>query len=923
MSLEARAVAFIALLLAPAAESVAVPVIGIEDRAALEGNLGAQAAVFHVTLSAAATTSLTVSYTTVSVSATVGDNDYVASAGTVTFAPGQTSRPIQVTLNGDTALEKNETFLVQLSNPMGGDGATIADATGSGSILDDDMTTLVCPNGFVTDGEVFAIDEVGGTIYVGGRFGYAGPVTGHGVPVDATTGEALDGFPVVDGAVQTVVPDGTGGWFIGGGFTRVGGVPRAGLARILSDNTVAAWDPNHNGFLHTLHVSGGIVYVGGSFTAIGGAARNHIASFDIATGQLTSWNPGANSSVYCIVASSGTVFVGGFFTAIGGQPRNRIAALDAVTGAATNWNPNASSSVECLAVSGSTVYVGGAFTTIGGAGRNRIAALDAASGVATTWNPNANSTVESIVLSGATVYAGGGFTTIGMQMRRGIAAIDAANGLPTAWNPGVSGTVQALFLDGSTVYAAGQFTQMGQRQRRYVAAVDAISGIATSWDPNASATAWAIARSGAVVYVGGQMTSLGGETRNHLAAFDAASGALEPWDPDVGNTNASIATLVATANTVYVGGNFSEIGGSLGRNLAALDATTGQALWSSFPSNVVYALTLSGNTLYVGGEFINIGPGSVPRNYIAALDATSGNVTPWNPNAGGSSFPNVNAILVDGSTVYVGGDFGTIGGQARTCIAALSATTGLATAWDPQATGEVFALAASGGTIYAGGSFAVIGGQDRFSIAALDATSGSATPWDPSVTWDVRALLIENGVVYAGGEFSSAGGQQRRCIAALDIQTGLALPWNPDPFSGVAVNALAMIDGSLYVGGNFDAMASQPATGIACLGPADIATDVAESRSGADLGLKVLSSPRHGAVEIAYELSTAGRVRIGIFDVRGRRIALAVDEAQRPGSHRVLWDGSRRGSALAAGVYFVQLDTNGRTANGRFVRLRQ
>ena len=108
-------------------------------------------------------------------------------------------------------------------------------------------------------------------------------------------------------------------------------------------------------------------------------------------GLATAWNPNANGTVYALAVSGSTVYAGGDFTSIGGQARNRIAALDATTGLATAWNPNANSyRVDALAVSGSTVYAGGYFTSIGGQARNRIAALDAATGLATAWNPNAN-----------------------------------------------------------------------------------------------------------------------------------------------------------------------------------------------------------------------------------------------------------------------------------------------------------------------------------------------------------------------------------------------------------------------------------------------------------------------------------------------------------------------------------------------------
>ena len=80
----------------------------------------------------------------------------------------------------------------------------------------------------------------------------------------------------------------------------------------------------------------------------------------------------------------------------------------------------------------------------------------------------------------------------------------------------------------------------------------------------------------------------------------------------------------------------------------------------------------------------------------------------------------ISALAINGSTVYAVGSFSTIGGQTRNRIAALDVTTGLATAWDPNASNTVTTIAINGSTVYAGGSFGSIGGQTRNRIAALD-----------------------------------------------------------------------------------------------------------------------------------------------------------------------------------------------------------
>src|SRR5438094_9899982 len=96
---------------------------------------------------------------------------------------------------------------------------------------------------WITNGQVNAQVLRGNTLYVGGSFSFVGPVTGAGVPVDAGTGAPASGFPAVNGSVMSAVPDGAGGWFIGGQFTSVGTSVRANLAHVLSDLSVSAWNP--------------------------------------------------------------------------------------------------------------------------------------------------------------------------------------------------------------------------------------------------------------------------------------------------------------------------------------------------------------------------------------------------------------------------------------------------------------------------------------------------------------------------------------------------------------------------------------------------------------------------------------------------------------------------------------------------------
>ncbi|HEX8618423.1 MAG TPA: IPTL-CTERM sorting domain-containing protein, partial [Thermoanaerobaculia bacterium] len=118
----------------------AAPSFSIADVAITEGDAGTQLMTFTVTLSAAAASTMTVDYATADSSATVAGADYVGTSNTLTFTAGTTTQTIDVTVNGDTNVEGNEQFFVNLTNVTG--GATISDAQALGVIRLDDAFAI-------------------------------------------------------------------------------------------------------------------------------------------------------------------------------------------------------------------------------------------------------------------------------------------------------------------------------------------------------------------------------------------------------------------------------------------------------------------------------------------------------------------------------------------------------------------------------------------------------------------------------------------------------------------------------------------------------------------------------------------------------------------------------------------------------------
>ena len=208
---------------------------------------------------------------------------------------------------------------------------------------------------------------------------------------------------------------------------------------------------------------------------------------------------------------------------------------------------------------------------------------------------------------------------------------------------------------------------------------------------------------------------------------------------------------------------------------------------SSFQTNGrVSAILFLNGTVYLGGKFTSVRPsgapagtGEVARNHLAAFDAATGALLPWNPGASAAVF----SLAGTGNTVYVGGTFSKLGTSTRSRIGAVDATTGaVVSGFKPKLDAAVNSLAVGGGVVYAGGAFTTANGVARTSLAAFDATTGAlSTAWAPSAggnsstTPTVTSVRLApgGGLVYVGGGFTTIDGASQSHIAALSATTGV------------------------------------------------------------------------------------------------------------------------------------------------------
>lgn len=364
-------------------------------------------------------------------------------------------------------------------------------------------------------------------------------------------------------------------------------------------------------------------------------------------GTFASLGSGFDSVVYALaIKGDDTLYAGGEFTTAVGLPSgslSRIAAWD------DTWVPLGSGSVtglnnivSALAVKGDdTLYVGGLFTAEAGGSvgtLNRIAAWD------DTWVPlgtgpnnGLNDWVRALaVRDDDTVYAGGHFTAATGASANSLNKIaswdDTWIALGVGAHQGLNNTVRSMtVLRDDTLYVSGQFTAVNggaANSLRYVASWDdtwATVGEGSGGGVNSPTSATAVLRDDTVIFGGGFNTTTSGTAANAIVARTPTS-----WSAFLSGgrngLNSYIDAIVTddTHGLVYVGGGFTGPRGGA-----------------------------TGSLNYVAAWDVGIGAW-IP------FTATGGSNGVTTASIGGS--PNVVALVLDDTQVYLGGNFTTAGG---------------------------------------------------------------------------------------------------------------------------------------------------------------------------------------------------------------------------------------------------------------------
>lgn len=673
------------------------------------------------------------------------------------------------------------------------------------------------------NGYVFtaAVDTPGNRLFIGGSFRAYDPYFTSFVKASGVNLNEDRSWPMIKGGgVNVVIPDGSGGVYIGGSFDMVGGQTRRGIAQInsLGNVTTFAADVNVGGIVYDLLLNAGVLYAGGTFMDINAMPRNNMAALNPSTGVPTASVFDTDASVSKILATGTSLIVGGTFNMINSIPRNylanvtpggtvlplnaslngqvddmelsasgtqlfiagnfnsvfattriSLASIDLITNNITNWDPNPDLNALSIERLNDKMVVSGSFNNIGGLARSQMALLDTIGGnaiagfICPAASPMYN--INRIRVFGTAIYACGPFNSVNGQARSGMFVTDAVGTLSNINCFNGDDQVYDVFFDGSNTFIGGQFLDYGGFKANSLASLDLTTLTPTGTVPGTNDSyIYKLRVAGDTLFGVGEFQTFGDSARKGGFAYKIPSNTILNWNPDADD---KIFDFQIRGNEILVAGMFDTLQGQQKFHLGKISRNTGALLpWSCVMNGDVYDVNIRGNNLYATGAFTNAAGN--PRNYFAEIDYTSGTVLPLDANA---DMPIYETVLRD-SLLYFSGNFLNIFGQPRLRIACVNLNTGTLTSFNPGANNYVESMCLSGDGLFIGGAFSTAGGNNVGNLACIDVNSGLAEPWVMGADDLIHAILpIPNNRLLVMGEMSNIDANPAKNIALFNCAT--------------------------------------------------------------------------------------------------------------------------------------------------------
>jgi hypothetical protein len=206
-----------------------------------------------------------------------------------------------------------------------------------------------------------------------------------------------------------------------------------------------------------------------------------------------------------------------------------------------------------------------------------------------------------------------------------------------------------------------------------------------------------------------------------LLIFLGAAAQAQSIVKSMSSTNGTVYTVVKNAGTYYVGGNFTYVGFQTGTaGLVTTSSDIPNLDFPAFTGDVRCVISDGANGWFVGGSMYQADGISCSELVHVLSDNTIDAAFNVNITSG-----TVYALALKGTTLYVGGGFTQVNSTTRNYIAAVNSSTGALQTFNPSANNAVYALGIRSSNLYAGGAFTTIAGLFKPYFAAFSTTSGN------------------------------------------------------------------------------------------------------------------------------------------------------------------------------------------------------
>jgi|GEM_PF-3423349 len=323
-------------------------------------------------------------------------------------------------------------------------------------------------------------------------------------------------------------------------------------------------------------------------------------------------------------------------------------------------------------------------------------------------------------------------------------------------------------------------------------------------------------------FIGGNFTQVGDSLRKFVAHIDA-TGSVTSWDAHMeGNPPSIVRSMTLVGDSLFIGGYFGQIAGQTRYCFAVLSASDASLYnWAPGFSGSIYSIVAKNNGLYVGGTFSHF-TGSNTYNNLVRFDLPTGTASIWQPNITGY----ITDIEIIDSTVYISGPIFTVNGQPRSGFASIyEMRDSFGTIVDDSLSdveittdGNIYDLLIKGDSLFLVGQFYTVDSQPRNSIAVVNRHDGLLYPLSIDVSGDVETITLKDSSIYFGGNFSHVDGIERQLLAAYNLETSEVTSWNPSAVSGT-IYSVTIADSNVYIGGVFYTIGIKSRNYIAAIDP--------------------------------------------------------------------------------------------------------